>query len=140
MKYGIIPELVGRLPVIAVLDELDEEALVKILVEPKNAIVKQYSYLFNLDGVELEIEDDALKEIAMKSIKRKTGARGLRSILESILKDIMFEVPSDDTISKVVISAECVRGEAKPEIIHGEKRLSSAKRQETVSKQRSAAS
>ncbi len=140
VKYGIIPELVGRLPVIAVLDELDEEALVKILVEPKNAIVKQYSYLFSLDGVELEIEDNALKEIAMKSIKRKTGARGLRSILESILKDIMFEVPSDDTISKVVISAECVKGEAKPEIIHGEKRLSSAKRQETASKKRSAAS
>lgn len=121
VKYGIIPELVGRLPVIAVLDELDEDALVKILVEPKNAIMKQYSYLFRLDGVELEIEADALREIAKKSIARKTGARGLRTIIESILNDTMFEAPSDDDLVKVVVSADCVTEGKKPELIHGEK-------------------
>lgn len=122
VKYGIIPELVGRLPVIAVLDELDEDALIKILVEPKNAIVKQFSYLFQLDGVELEIESDALREIAKKSIARKTGARGLRTILESILNETMFEAPSDETIAKVVVSADCVKNGAKPELIRDESR------------------
>ncbi len=121
VKYGIIPELVGRLPVIAVLDELDEDALVKILVEPKNAITKQYSYLFRLDGVELEIEADALREIAKKSIARKTGARGLRTIIESILNDTMFEAPSYDDLVKVVVSADCVTNGEKPKLIHGEK-------------------
>lgn len=121
MKYGIIPELVGRLPVIAVLDELDEEALVKILIEPKNAIVKQYSYLFHLDGVELEIKADALREIAKKSIARKTGARGLRTIIESILNDTMFEAPSDEGLVKVVINADCVTKGEKPKLVHGEK-------------------
>ena len=122
VKYGIIPELVGRLPVIAVLDELDEDALIKILVEPKNAIVKQYSYLFSLDGVELEIETEALREIARKSIQRKTGARGLRTILENILNETMFECPSDETVVKVVVTADCVRKGEKPEIVHGEKK------------------
>ncbi len=122
VKYGIIPELVGRLPVIAVLDELDEDALIKILVEPKNAIVKQYSYLFSLDGVELEIETEALREIARKSIQRKTGARGLRTILENILNETMFESPSDETVVKVVVTADCVKKGEKPEIIHGEKK------------------
>ncbi|MGN0578522.1 MAG: ATP-dependent Clp protease ATP-binding subunit ClpX [Ruminiclostridium sp.] len=122
VKYGIIPELVGRLPVIAVLDELDEDALIKILVEPKNAIVKQYSYLFSLDGVELEIETEALREIARKSIQRKTGARGLRTILENILNETMFESPSDETVVKVVVTADCVKNGKKPEIIHGEKK------------------
>lgn len=121
VKYGIIPELVGRLPVVAVLDELDEDALIKILVEPKNAIVKQYSYLFNLDGVELEIETEALREIAKKSIERKTGARGLRTILEGILNDTMFNAPSDQDLIKVVITAGCVSGSEKPQLIHGEK-------------------
>ena len=122
VKYGIIPELVGRLPVIAVLDELDEDALIKILVEPKNAIVKQYSYLFSLDGVELEIETEALREIARKSIQRKTGARGLRTILENILNETMFECPSDENVVKVVVTADCVKKGEKPEIIHGEKK------------------
>ncbi len=122
VKYGIIPELVGRLPVIAVLDELDEDALIKILVEPKNAIVKQYSYLFSLDGVELEIETDALREIAKKSIERKTGARGLRTILESLLNETMFETPSDETIVKIIVNAKCARGEEPPQIVHGEKK------------------
>lgn len=127
VKYGIIPELVGRLPVIAVLDELDEDALIKILVEPKNAIVKQYSYLFSLDGVELEIETEALREIARKSIQRKTGARGLRTILENILNETMFECPSDETVVKVVVTADCVSKGEKPEIVHGEKKKATPK-------------
>ncbi len=128
VKYGIIPELVGRLPVIAVLDELDEDALIKILVEPKNAIVKQFSYLFSLDGVELEIETEALRAIAKKSIERKTGARGLRTILESILNDTMFEAPSDDSIVKIIVTEKCVNGEEKPSLIRGEKKKPAAKR------------
>ena len=127
VKYGIIPELVGRLPVIAVLDELDEDALIKILVEPKNAIVKQYSYLFSLDGIELEIETEALREIAKKSIERKTGARGLRTILEDILNETMFEAPSDEKLTKVIITAGCVNGDEKPQLIHGEKKKKTAK-------------
>ncbi len=127
VKYGIIPELVGRLPVIAVLDELDEDALIKILVEPKNAIVKQYSYLFSLDGIELEIETEALREIAKKSIERKTGARGLRTILEDILNETMFEAPSDEKLVKVIITAGCVLGDEKPQLIHGEKKKKSSK-------------
>ncbi len=127
VKYGIIPELVGRLPVIAVLDELDEDALIKILVEPKNAIVKQYSYLFSLDGIELEIETEALREIAKKSIERKTGARGLRTILEDILNETMFEAPSDEKLTKVIITAGCVTGDEKPQLIHGEKKKKAAK-------------
>ena len=128
VKYGIIPELVGRLPVIAVLDELDEDALIKILVEPKNAIVKQFSYLFSLDGVELEIETEALRAIAKKSIERKTGARGLRTILESILNDTMFEAPSDDTIVKIIVTEKCVSGEEKPTLIRGEKKRAAPKK------------
>ena len=140
VKFGLIPELVGRLPVIAVLDELDEDALIKILVEPKNAIVKQYSYLFSLDDVELEIDKDALREIAKKSIARKTGARGLRTILEAILNDSMFDVPSDDTITKVVVSAKCAKGEEPPQIIHGEKKALAMKKQETIPRKRPTAS
>ncbi len=127
VKYGIIPELVGRLPVIAVLDELDEDALIKILVEPKNAIVKQYSYLFSLDGIELEIETEALREIAKKSIERKTGARGLRTILEDILNETMFDAPSDDKLVKVIITAGCVMGDEKPQLVHGEKKKKTTK-------------
>ena len=122
VRYGIIPELVGRLPVITVLDELDEKALVKILVEPKNAIVKQYKYLFSLDNIDLEIEDDALLEIARKSVERKTGARGLRTIMEEILSETMFEAPSDEMISKVVVTADCVKNGEKPKLIMGDKK------------------
>ena len=109
------------------MDELDEDALIKILVEPKNAIVKQYSYLFSLDGVELEIETEALREIARKSIQRKTGARGLRTILENILNETMFECPSDETVVKVVVTADCVSKGEKPEIVHGEKKKATPK-------------
>ena len=117
VKFGIIPELVGRLPVIAVLDDLDEDALVKILSEPKNAILKQYSYMFSLDGIELEINDDAMRAIAKKAAERKTGARGLRTVVEEALSDIMFDAPSDDTISKVILTGECVTDGKAPEVI-----------------------
>ena len=103
----MVPELVGRLPVISVLEELDEEALVRIITEPKNAIVKQYKKLFELDGIELVFEDEALTAIAAKAIKQRTGARGLRSIIEGILLGTMYSAPSDD-IAKVTVTAECV--------------------------------
>jgi ATP-dependent Clp protease ATP-binding subunit ClpX len=108
IKYGMVPEFIGRLPVITVLDELDEDSLVRILTEPKNALVRQYKKLFDYDDIELEIEDDALVEIAKKAIVQKTGARGLRSILESILMNTMYTVPSDGSIAKVTVTADCV--------------------------------
>ena len=117
VKFGIIPELVGRLPVIAVLDDLDEDALVKILSEPKNAILKQYKYMFSLDDIELEITDDAMRAIAKKAAERKTGARGLRSVVEEALSDTMFDAPSDESIRKVVLTGECVTEGKMPEII-----------------------
>lgn len=117
VKFGIIPELVGRLPVIAVLDDLDEDALVKILSEPKNAILKQYKYMFSLDDIELEITDDAMRAIAKKAAERKTGARGLRTVVEETLSDTMFDAPSDESITKVVLTGECVTEGKKPEII-----------------------
>jgi len=120
VKYGIIPELVGRLPVITVLDDLDEDALVKILVEPKNAIIKQYKYLFSLDEIELEVTDEALKEIAKKTVERKTGARGLRTVVEEVLSEVMFEAPADETITKVIVNAKCITKGEKPEIIREE--------------------
>ena len=120
VKFGLIPELVGRLPVVTVLDELDEDALVKILVEPKNALVKQYVYLFNLDGIELEIEPDALKEIAKKAVERKTGARGLRTIIEGVLSESMFEAPSNEEIVKIRVTADNVINGTQPERICGE--------------------
>ena len=119
MKFGLIPELVGRLPIVTVLDSLDETALVRILKEPKNSIVKQYRALFMLDNVELEITDEALHEIAKKAIKLKSGARGLRSIVEQILMETMYEVPSDPTIIKVTVDADVVLGNAKPTLQYG---------------------
>jgi len=114
LKFGIIPELVGRLPVLVTLDNLDEEAMLRILVEPKNAITKQYQRLFKMDGVELVFEDDALHAIARKTIDRNTGARGLRSVMEELLSKVMFETPSDPTIKKVTITAACVEGREEP--------------------------
>lgn len=110
VKYGLIPEFVGRLPVIATLEELNEEALVEILIEPKNALTKQYEKLFEMEGVELEFREDALKAIAKKALERKIGARGLRSILEGILLDTMYEIPSHQNISKVIIDDSVVTG------------------------------
>ncbi|MBQ8296456.1 MAG: ATP-dependent Clp protease ATP-binding subunit ClpX [Ruminococcus sp.] len=114
IKFGMVPEFIGRLPVITVLDELDEGSLVRILTEPKNALVKQYRKLFSYDDIELEIEDGALVEIAKKAIVQKTGARGLRSIIETILMNTMFVVPSDGSIAKVTVTAECVTDGTQP--------------------------
>lgn len=116
IKFGLIPEFVGRVPVVVALDSLDEEALVRILRESKNAIIRQYQALFSLDEVELEFTEDAVREVAKKSFERKTGARGLRSILESVMNEVMFEIPSDDTISKCIITKEAVDGTGKPVI------------------------
>lgn len=116
-KYGLIPEFIGRLPVITTLEELDEEALVNILTEPKNAITKQFNYLFEMEGVTLEFTPEALKAIAKKALDRKTGARGLRSIIEHLLLDTMFEIPSLDNVEKVIIHENCVTDKVKPEII-----------------------
>lgn len=117
VKFGMVPELVGRLPVITVLDELDEAALVRILTDPKNALVKQYKHLFKLDGIDLEFEDEALTAIAAEAIKQKTGARGLRAIVEGILQDTMFNAPSDNDIEKVIVTEKCVTEKAAPEIV-----------------------
>lgn len=114
IKFGLIPEFVGRVPVVVALDSLDEAALVRILKEPKNAILKQYQALFSLDEVELEFTDEAVEEVAKKSFERKTGARGLRSILEAVMNGVMYEIPSDDTIAKCVITKDAVDGTAKP--------------------------
>ena len=114
IKFGLIPEFVGRVPVVVALDSLDEAALVRILKEPKNAIIKQYQALFSLDEVELEFTDEAVEQIAKKSFERKTGARGLRSILESVMNEVMYEIPSDDTIAKCTITKDAVEGTAKP--------------------------
>lgn len=117
LKFGLIPEFVGRLPVITSLQPLDEDALVDILLKPKNALVKQYQKMLELDDVELEFEEEALREIAKRAIERKTGARGLRSIIEGIMLDVMFELPSREDVQKCVITAETVRGEKAPLLI-----------------------
>ncbi len=121
VKFGLIPELVGRLPVIASLDAMDEATLYRIMVEPKNSIIKQYTELFRMDGIELEFEEEALRSIAKVTVERKTGARGLRSIIEGILRDIMFESPSDKTISKIVITRECAEGTGSPRVENNRK-------------------
>ncbi len=121
LKFGLIPEFVGRLPVIASLRDLDEAALIKILTEPKNALVKQYQTLFGMEDVRLSFSDDALKAIAKKAIARKTGARGLRSIMEGILLDTMYDLPSYEGVEEVVINGEVVNGTAKPLLIYAER-------------------
>jgi ATP-dependent Clp protease ATP-binding subunit ClpX len=118
IKFGLIPEFVGRLPVVATLDELDEDALVSILVEPKNALTKQYRRLFDMEGADLEFRDEALRAVARKAMARKTGARGLRTILENVLLDTMYELPSMEHVSKVVVDEAVVNGENKPYIIY----------------------
>ncbi len=118
VKYGLIPEFVGRLPVVATLEELDEKALVKILVEPKNALVKQYKQLFSMEGAELEIREDALHAIALKAMARKTGARGLRTILEGVLLNSMYDLPSLENVTKVVVDETVIEGETEPYILY----------------------
>ena len=122
LKYGLIPEFVGRLPIIVTLEELDEDALVKILTEPKNALVKQYKELFSMDGVDLDFEEEALKAIAKKAIERKTGARGLRSIIEEILLDIMYEIPSREEIEKCLITKETIEFNGEPTLVLSERK------------------
>jgi ATP-dependent Clp protease ATP-binding subunit ClpX len=114
LKYGLIPEFVGRLPVVATLEDLDETSLKRILTEPKNALVKQYQRLFEMEGVDLTVAEEALGAIARKAIDRKTGARGLRSIMEAVLLDTMFDLPSVDGVDKVLISQQAVEGTAGP--------------------------
>ncbi|RRQ20829.1 ATP-dependent Clp protease ATP-binding subunit ClpX [Thiohalobacter thiocyanaticus] len=118
IHYGLIPEFVGRLPVVATLEELDEDALIRILTEPKNAITKQYHKLFDMEGVEIEFREDALRAVARKAMERKTGARGLRTILESVLLDIMYDLPSMENVSKVVIDESVITGDSEPYIVY----------------------
>src|SRR6202167_4056009 len=120
IKYGLIPEFVGRLPVVATLEELDEAALIEILIEPKNALIKQFQRLFAMEGVELEVRPQALTAIAKKALKRKTGARGLRSIIESTLLDIMYELPGMENVTKVVVDESTITGESKPILIYSD--------------------
>jgi ATP-dependent Clp protease ATP-binding subunit ClpX len=121
VKYGLIPEFIGRLPVLATLEDLDEDALVTILTKPKNALVKQYQKLFEMENTKLEFRDKALKAVAQKAINLKTGARGLRSIIENILMDTMFELPSEPDINEVVINEEVVLNGSKPILVHEKK-------------------
>ncbi|MEQ8699825.1 MAG: ATP-dependent Clp protease ATP-binding subunit ClpX, partial [Bauldia litoralis] len=122
LKFGLIPEFVGRLPVIATLEDLDEAALMKILTEPKNALVKQYQRLFEMEGASLSFTDDALSAISQKAIARKTGARGLRSIMENILLDSMFDLPGHEGVEEVAINREVVEGRAHPLLIYSDRR------------------
>ena len=117
IKYGLIPEFVGRVPITVGLKALDTDALVKILVEPKNSLVKQYKKLLKMDNIDLEFEEDAIFAVAKKAMERKTGARGLRSILENIMLDFMYDAPSDKTITKIIIDKGCIENNAKPQII-----------------------
>ena len=123
LKYGLIPEFVGRLPIVVALDALDIDALVRILIEPKNALVKQYKKIFELDGVELEFDEEALRLIAHKAMERKTGARGLRSIVEEILLDVMYELPSVSDVKRCIITKEAVEGLEKPRLIKVDRKV-----------------
>ena len=118
LKYGLIPEFIGRLPIIATLEDLDEKSLIKILNEPKNSLIKQYQELFKIEGAKLSFKDNAVKEIAIKAISKKTGARGLRSILENILLKTMFDLPSLDNVEEVIVDAGVAKGLASPLIVH----------------------
>ncbi|MEO8007001.1 MAG: ATP-dependent Clp protease ATP-binding subunit ClpX [Betaproteobacteria bacterium] len=120
IKYGLIPEFVGRLPVVATLDELDEVALIEILTEPKNALLKQYQRMFSMEGVELEVRTDALKAVALKALARRTGARGLRSILENVLLNIMYDLPSLNNVAKVVVDESMIKGDAQPILLYSD--------------------
>ena len=121
IKYGLIPEFIGRMPIIACLDDLDEKSLVKILKEPKNSLLKQYKRLFEFEDVELEFKDEAVSEIAKKAISKKTGARGLRSILENILLKTMFELPDLENVVKVTVDKSAVKGVSDPIVTYGKK-------------------
>ena len=117
MKFGLIPEFIGRLPVVAKLDKLDKKTLVKILTEPKNALVKQYQSLLGMDGVDLTFDNDAVEAIADKALSRNTGARGLRSIIEETMTDIMFNVPSEPDVKKCIIHKDCITSDKAPKVV-----------------------
>ena len=117
LKFGLIPEFIGRVPVIAKLDQLNKDALVKILTEPKNALIKQYQTLLNMDGVELVFDKDAVEAVADKALELKTGARGLRAVLEESMTNIMFDIPSDHTVEKCIIHKDCITDNKEPELI-----------------------
>ena len=125
MKYGLIPEFIGRLPITATLEDLDESSLVKILLEPKNSLIKQYQELFRLEGVKLTFKDQAVKDIANKAISKKTGARGLRSILESILLKTMFSLPDMENVESITVDRSVVKGKNQPIITYSKKKTSS---------------
>lgn len=125
LKFGLIPEFIGRVPVIACLEALDHNALVEILTKPKNALTKQYKHLVGIEGVDLKFTDEALKTLASKAIEKKTGARGLRAILENIMLDVMYEIPSDTSIEEVVVTEEAVNGTAEPSIVYKKEKLAS---------------
>ena len=127
LKYGLIPEFIGRLPITATLDDLDEKSLVKILLEPKNSLIKQYQELFKLEGVKLTFKDQSVKDIANKAISKKTGARGLRSILENILLKTMFDLPSQDNIEEVIIDSGAAKGVSAPVIVHSKNKTKTDK-------------
>ena len=127
LKYGLIPEFIGRLPITATLEDLDEKSLVKILLEPKNSLIKQYPELFRLEGVKLVFKEQAIKEIANKAIKKKAGARGLRSILENILLKTMFELPSQDNIGEVIIDLGAAKGSSQPILVHSKNKSKTEK-------------
>jgi ATP-dependent Clp protease ATP-binding subunit ClpX len=128
LKYGLIPEFIGRLPIVATLEDLDEKSLVKILMEPKNSLVKQYQELFKLEGAKLIFKDNAIKEIATKAINKKTGARGLRSILESILLKTMYELPSQENVEEVIIDSGAAKGQSQPIIVHSKENKSKSEK------------
>jgi len=135
IKFGLIPEFIGRLPIIATLQDLDKEALIKILKEPKNALTKQYAVLFDMEGVEIEFRDEALNALADKAMARKTGARGLRSILEDTLLNLMYDLPSTEGVTKVVIEESCINDGAEPLLIYGNNTAKKAKSKAKVKKQ-----
>ena len=124
IKYGLIPEFVGRIPIVVGLDALDEDALVSILTEPKNAPIRQYKKLFEMDGVDIEFEPAALREIATQAIKLNTGARGLRSVLENLMLELMYDIPTDKGIKKIIITKDVVSGGKRPVVIREEDRES----------------
>jgi ATP-dependent Clp protease ATP-binding subunit ClpX len=135
IKFGLIPEFVGRLPVVATLDELDEAALMQILTEPRNALTKQYRKLFDMEGVEIEFREESLRAVARRAMQRKTGARGLRTILENVLLDIMYDLPGMRNVQKVVIDEDVIQGESKPYLVYGvdETRLAAVEERRTGS-------
>ena len=132
LKFGLIPEFIGRLPIVSTLEDLDEESLVKILVEPKNSLSKQYFKLFEIEGVKLTFTKDALKAIAQKAILRKTGARGLRSIIEEVLLETMFDLPSIEGVEEVILNKEVINGKIKPLLIYSKESAISSEKEKKI--------